>query len=197
MSKDNISDEELSKLLGELGQTDPLNSCDIGEGSDKEDVIVKPKPRKKPEPTMSMIDVSIDENPEPVKLEPVPAKSEDLPAVFNEQMKRVASQYSSVFEEIIKNYKKDRDQAQEVIDYFLDVIATGGKIPRVYLEKVADAVRAKNEIAQTAIRALDSLPKLISSTKGSDMFQQNIGISFDSAHLREILDAAKEKEEEK
>ena len=111
-----------------------------------------------------------------------------MSAVFGEQLKTVASQYGAVFGEIIANYKTDRDQAQDVIDMFMTVISSGGKVPRIYLEKVADAVRAKNEIAQTAIRALDSLPKLISATKGNDLFTGGgAGASFDSDGLRAIL----------
>ena len=177
-------DDELEKLLGELAHTDPLQP-----GDSKDDGIVVP-----PRPRREEISVSIDE-PDPI-LEEIPApksKSDDnLSEVFGEQLKKVASQYGAVFEEIITNYKKDREQAQEVIDQFMDVICTGGKVPRIYLEKVADAVRAKNEIAQTAIRALGELPKLISATKNNDLFQGQSGMSFDAKHLREILEAAEE-----
>jgi hypothetical protein len=184
------NDDELEKLLGELGKTDPLTPPNA---EDKDDVYIPPKPRKKD----GEIQVAI-ETPEDDMLmfggETKP-EGKDLPTIFNDQLKSVFSQYASVFEEIISNYKTDRAQAQEVIDNFMDVIAQGGKIPRVYLEKVADAVRAKNEIAQTAIRALDSLPKLLSATKGNEVFNQ-VNMSFDSTNLREIL-AEAEKENKK
>lgn len=187
--KEPISDDDLDKLLGELANTDPLDSEEIKDKTEKGMVTVPSKPRKKP-----TIDVSVDDD--LLMLQQTQSDSDsDLSTVFSKQLERVASQYGSVFEEIIKNYKKDREQAQEVIDNFMDVIAAGGKVPRVYLEKVADAVRAKNEIAQTAIKALDSLPKLISATKGNELFSNNIGISFDSTHLKEILDKASEEDE--
>jgi hypothetical protein len=177
-------DEELNKLLGELASTDPLNVEEVGKKS--EAVYVPPKPRAKP------IDVSIVD--EDVVLEVQAPQGEDLSAIFSEQLQKIAKQYGSVFEDIIRDCRKDREQAQEVIDRFMDVICAGGKVPRIYLEKVADAVRAKNEIAQTAIKALDSLPKLISATKGNDMFTNNVGVAFDAAHLKEILEAAKEED---
>ena len=185
MSEDKpIDDEELNKLLGELANTDPLESCEVS-GKKEEGVFVTPKPRK-------IIDVSIvEDEDELLGLQTAePSKSDDLSVIFSEQLQKIARQYGSVFEDIIRDCKKDREQAQEVIDRFMDVIAAGGKVPRIYLEKIADAVRAKNEIAQTAIKALDSLPKLISATKGNEMFQNNVGVSFDAAHLKEILEAA-------
>lgn len=192
-NREPISDDDLDKLLGELANTDPLDSKEIKEKTEekleKGVVVVPPKPRKKP-----TIDVSVDDDILMLQ-QTQPEPSGDLSVVFSKQLERVASQYGAVFEEIIKNYKRDREQAQEVIDNFMDVIAAGGKVPRVYLEKVADAVRAKNEIAQTAIKALDSLPKLISATKGNDLFTNNVGISFDSSHLKEILDKASKEDE--
>lgn len=185
MSDKEQTDDELEKLLGELANTDPLQPSE----DKKEEIIVAPKPRK----AQPAIDVSIqEEDDDLLMLEASPKREEDLSAVFSEQLKKVASQYGAVFEEIIVNYKRDREQAQEVIDQFMDVICQGGKVPRIYLEKVADAVRAKNEIAQTAIRALGELPKLISATKNNDMFQNNVSMSFDAAHLKEILEAAKD-----
>jgi hypothetical protein len=185
------NDEELEKLLGELGQTDPLPS----NAEDKDEIYIPAKPRaNKPE----AISVSIPEPDDMLMFDPSTNSKDkeehkDLPTIFNDQLKSVVSQYASVFEEIITTYKSDRAQAQEVIDNFMDVIAQGGKIPRVYLEKVADAVRAKNEIAQTAIRALDSLPKLLSATKGNEVFNQ-VNMSFDSSSLREILEQAEKTE---
>lgn len=184
-------DEELNKLLGELANTDPLDAESCKTKKD-DGVFMPPKPRAKPQ----FIDVSIDDDDEDLMLQiEQPQQKQELSSVFEEQLQKIARQYGTVFEEIIKDCKKDREQAQEVIDRFMDVIAAGGKIPRIYLEKVADAVRAKNEIALTAIKALDSLPKLISATKGNELFQNNVGISFDAAHLKDILDAAKDEDE--
>lgn len=177
-------DEELEKLLGELGKTDPLSL-------NAEDEVYIPESRK-PKEKEEEIEVAS----EVIKSEPEPddllmltsdSQNQDLSEVFSDQLKSVISQYGSVFEEIIRNYKKDREQAQEVINNFMDVIATGGKVPRVYLEKVADAVRAKNEIAQTAIRALDSLPKLMSATKNNEIFNQ-VNMNFDASALQKLLD---------
>ena len=47
-------------------------------------------------------------------------------------------------------------------------------------------MRAKNEIAQTAIRALESIPKLMSASKGNEVFNQ-VNMSFDASQLAELL----------
>ena len=186
-NEDDMADDQLEKLLGELAHTDPLQP----KGEEEKETLMPPRERK----TAPAIDVSIKESDDDLLMldsRDAKVESEDLSSVFSDQLKQVASQYGSVFEEIITNYKKDREQAQEVIDCFMDVICNGDKVPRIYLEKVADAVRAKNEIAQTAIRALGELPKLISATKNNDLFQNNVSMSFDSKHLKEILEAAKD-----
>ncbi len=181
----NNSDEELAKLLGELANLDPLTTT-LFKKEEEEMVTIPKRPksqkikRKKKEEEVVLAETTS------------LANDQKLPEIFNEQFQKVASQYGAVFEEIIDNYKKDREQAQEVIDRFMDVIVSGGKVPRVYLEKISDVVRAKNEIAQTAIRALDSLPKLISSTKGNNMFNSQVNMSFDASHLRDILEISDE-----
>jgi hypothetical protein len=188
------SDEDFEELLKSLSIVEPIKELSEDEMGGKKDCITVP-----PRPRVTKVDVSVAnvENDQHLDLlmqsEPE-SKDTDLSAIFKAQLRKVASQYGSVFEDIISNYQKDREQAQEVIDQFMQVISTGGKVPRIYLEKIADAVRAKNEIAQTAIKALDALPKLISATKGNDMFTNNVGISFDAAHLKEILDAAEGKD---
>lgn len=178
-------DDELDKLLGELANAEPLAAVPEKKSQKNETIEIAPAPRKK-------IEVSIEDE---IETNLADDDSSQLADVFSDQLKSVASKYGSVFKEIIANYQKDREQAQEVIDRFMDVICTGGKVPRIYLEKVADAVRAKNEIAQTAIRALDSLPKLISATKGNEMFNSSSGMSFDAKHLKDILEAAKKDDE--
>lgn len=194
-----MNDDELEKLLGELGSTDPLPSKlppapkpaskkkkrSDDEEDDEEDVIIAaPRPTPKaPAPPPQKLEDDL------LMLQTEPEEKQELPAVLNEQLQRAMKQYGSVFTEIINNYKKDRQQAQEVIDAFMSVIIAGGKIPRVYLEKVADAVRAKNEIAQTAIKALDSLPKLVAATKNNEAFNQ-VNMSFDTSALKQLLDSA-------
>jgi len=186
MDKDKASNnpDELKALLEELSETEPLSKkgSKSGGGKKKEVIEVPPTPRRpKPAPMLSMLleeekaDVSI------VKAEP-----ENLPEIFNKQFTQIFKQYNHIFNDIIENYQHDRVQAQEVIDAFMGVIMNGGKVPRIYLEKVADAVRVKNEIAQTAIKALESIPKLMSASKGNEVFNQ-VNMSFDASQLAELL----------
>lgn len=185
---DSDPEDELAKLLGELADTEPLPSQPKSKGS-------KSEPKDKDEdldkdlillPAVERKHVEIKKDPPTMMLQ---NDAKELPEIVNDQIKKVFSQYGAVFEDIVQNYIKDREQAQEVIDRFMEVISAGGKVPRVYLEKVADAVRAKNEIAQTAIKALDSLPKLMSATKNNEIFNQ-VNMSFDVSDLKNILETS-------
>jgi hypothetical protein len=178
--------DELKELLSELAETEPLPAGQKPKSKKKADAVVDAPPiarRPKPEPTMML-----------VQAEETKKEEEALPDIFNKQFTKVFKRYNTIFDDIIQNYQHDRVQAQEVIDAFMAVIATGGKVPRIYLEKVADAVRAKNEIAQTALRALESIPKLMAASKGNEVFNQ-VNMSFDASQLAELLKTDKYEDE--
>lgn len=122
------------------------------------------------------------------KCEIVSNNPNELGEIYSKQLKRIAERYGDVFEKIIKDCDKDRNQAQEVIDNIMNVLRSEDKVPRVYVEKITDAIKVKNEIALTAIKALDALPKLISATKGNELFKTNIGMVMDPNNLKNILD---------
>lgn len=184
--------DELAELLKELGNTEPLPSQKKKvkkptqkkkkEDDDDDDMIVAPPipRRERPKPAEPLMLV------QPVAEE----SSEELPDIFNKHFTQAFKQYNTIFNDIIQNYHQDRIQAQEAIDAFMTVITTGGKVPRIYLEKIADVIRAKNEIAHTAIKALESIPKLMSASKGNEIFNQ-VNMSFDSSQLAKILDTEK------
>lgn len=166
-------DNELSKLLDELEKDSPIDSIPKmkspkktkGDGT----IVVQPLERKPHKSTLSF------------------EKAEgDLSEEFQNQFHSLISRYSKISDEIINNYERDRDQAQEVLDHFLNTLATGGKIPRVYVEKVAEVLKSKNDIAQTPIKMLDAITKFMSASKGSDILNQ-MNVSFDSQHLAELL----------
>lgn len=113
----------------------------------------------------------------------------DLSEEFQSQFHNLISRYSKISDEILLTYERDRDQAQEVLDHFLNTLATGGKVPRVYVEKIADVIRSKNDIAQTPIRMLDAITKFMSASKGSDALNQ-MNVSFDSSQLAKLLETS-------
>ena len=181
MDKDKASNQpdELKALLSELAEVEPLPG----------QAFKKPK-KKKEDSTVNAPPIARrpKSGAEPLMLVQAEGSRVDeaLPDIFNRQFTQIFKQYNTIFDDIIQNYQHDRVQAQEVIDAFMAVITTGGKIPRIYLEKVADAVRAKNEIAQTALRALESIPKLMAASKNNDIFNQ-VNMNFDVSQLAELL----------
>lgn len=214
------SDEELSKLLEHISSVEPPPLTEtlkaelkdrISQRSDdrsNDDGLINLKPsttKLASEP----ISVNIDEPPEPKllpKLETLPAPAEVMkPAVPTDEIgQELASQFKSsisrvneITDEVIAGYQSDRLQAQKAIDHFFTVIDMGGKTARVYVEKLPDILRVKNEIATNAIKLLDSITKFMAATKGNNMLVQNTnptGINMDD--LAAILSQSSEKYED-
>jgi hypothetical protein len=75
-----------------------------------------------------------------------------------------------------------------VLDHFLNTLSTGGKIPRIYVEKIAEVLKSKNDIAQTPIKMLDTITRFVSASKGNEALNQ-MNVSFDTQHLAKLLEA--------
>jgi len=95
------------------------------------------------------------------------------------------------------NYRTDRIQAQSAIKHFFDIIGNGGKIPRVYVEKLPDVIRAKNEIALTPIKLLDSITRFMAASKNNSIMINNLNQNAgpDLSDLTLLLDAAESMED--
>ena len=182
-------DDELKKLLKELEQVEPIDISKLpksGKKKGKSDGTIEVTPLVKPAPQV------VDEDILNLEVEERPPNADD----FQQQFYSLLAKYHPITDDIIKTYKKDRQQAQMVLDHFVDTLAIGGRIPRVYVEKIADVLKAKNDISQVPIRMLDSIAKLMSAAKGSEVLQQ-VNMSFDSSHLAKLLETGHYEDEEK
>lgn len=180
-------DNELKKLLAELEKVEPIDTSKLpksGKKKGKSDGMIEIKPLVRPTPKLVDDDILEDE--------------EKLPSAddFQQQFYSLLAKYHPITDDIIKTYKKDRQQAQMILDHFVDALAAGGRIPRVYIEKIADILKAKNDISQVPIRMLDSIAKLMSAAKGSDVLQQ-VNMSFDSSQLAKLLETGRYEDEGK
>lgn len=130
--------------------------------------------------------------PEPIKFNTVVERSKPAEIQDNNQstsdIKEMLHKYREVFEGVIDNCSKDRNQAQQVIDHFFDVVQNSGKVPSVYIEKFPELLKTKNDIALTAIRAMDSLSKLISASKGDSVINNNVSIDVGLSQILDELD---------
>ena len=172
-------DEDLADLLKTLKE-EGVSKKEEEEEEEIQNVVILPKKKR--------------ELPEPEEIEESETVDEDFDIAneLSSQFNSVISKVGEVADEIIKNYRSDRNQAQQAIDHFFDVIGTGGKIPTVYIEKLSDVLRAKNEISQNAIRVLDSISKFMTATKNNELIVNNFNNNAnDFSDLEKILNAEK------
>jgi hypothetical protein len=174
--RDSSEDEELRNLLDELEKEDcPVDSIPQmkkkSTSKKKDDIAVQPLQRQESQQRL------IFDKP-----------TGEITEVFQGQFQDLISRYTKITDEILRNYERDRDQAQEVLDHFLNTLSTGGKIPRIYVEKIAEVLKSKNDIAQTPIKMLDTITRFVSASKGNDALNQ-MNVSFDTQHLAKLLEA--------
>lgn len=199
-------DEDIDELLDELSAIGPLPSEELKNKVDKKVQKQQEQEDKDNVPvgSLELIEDDIDVIPEPdqaLELTPneVPVKTEDVVDELTGQLKKAVGKFDKISEEILENYHKDREQAQKAIDHYFNTINSAPKVPRVYIEKLADVIRSKNEIAQTPIRLLDSITKFITATNKSNgimINNVNQGGGIDASNLEDILKQAEVYEDE-
>lgn len=213
------SDDEIEQLLKTINNFGPMPEPDLVNRVKKSD---KPENIKRGEETEEIpatilrkekpIDVSIDET--PAKSE-MPKASNDIRQYKEEdtaliqapkkdqiessdelisQFKGAIGKFNEITDEILTNYRTDRQQAQAAIDHYFQIIEQGGKVPRVYIEKLADIIRSKNEIAMTPVRLLDSITRFMAASKNNNVLINN-NTSIGVNNLTALLDDAENVDE--
>jgi hypothetical protein len=144
-------DEDLDELLGEV--TDPLPADNV--------------PAKKELPKRQ----------EPIEAVPVLDEPEED---INQDIKVVLDKFHTVTDEILHNFKCDRDEISDAIDRMKNLLS--GMNPQKpspsVVEGYISAIKAKTDTNTNVIKMLDAFAKMISSTKGTSIFQ-NTTTSFD------------------
>lgn len=124
-------------------------------------------PEPEPEPEQA---------PDPKSLMPIQPTA---PAVTDQQQQQIAEyakKFTEVANEILSNYKADRDQINDTI-VFLENLVFNSAAERVHVEMLVAAERTKAETNATAVKLLDSYAKFLSATKGTNVFVQNNNLS--------------------
>lgn len=197
-------DEDIEKLLAQIEQSDVQKQVEEKVKERKE--AGEPKPQKgsidvPPSDFRSRMNAAIRDIEEDKHLTPqVVEKQHDVEEVSNElinQFGEAISRFNAISGKILKDYEIDRLQAQAALDHYFETIERGGKIPRVYIEKLADVLRAKNEIAMTPIRLLDSITKFMAASKNNNVLIQNVNQNGpDLSDLSSLLESAEKYEDE-
>lgn len=143
-------DPELKKLLNDLAQ------------ENGEPVVEQP------------VDIPV-EMPSPKDLEEV-APAPPTPVVVKDendlQISAFVKKFGEVANDILGNYKADRDQINDTIEYLENIVFNAGG-QRVHMEMLVAALRTKAETNASTVKVLDSLAKFLAATKGTNVFVQN------------------------
>lgn len=204
MSEDH--DMDLDALLDQIDKVGPAPSEKVKRKVEEQKEAAEKKPQKgtvdvPPSDFRSRMDYAIREIEDSDTMAPqLVGKKHDVDEVSDElinQFGEAIGRFNEISGKILKDYEIDRLQAQAALDHYFETIERGGKIPRVYIEKLADVLRAKNEIAMTPVRLLDSITKFMSAAKNNNVLIQNVNNNGpDLSDLSSLLDAAESYEDE-
>ena len=199
-------DMDIDALLDQIEKVGPTPSEKVQKKVDQQKEAAEKKPQKgtidvPPSDFRSRMDFAIKEIAETeVQAPQLVGKKHDVDEVSDELMNQFGeaiSRFNAISGKILKDYEIDRLQAQAALDHYFETIERGGKIPRVYIEKLADVLRAKNEIATTPIRLLDSITKFMSAAKNNNVLIQNVNQGGpDLSDLAGLLDSAEKYDDE-
>jgi len=88
--------------------------------------------------------------------------------------------------DVLDSCDADRQQIQNTINLLYDKVQYDDNANRAYVEQLVNALRAKAEINDTAVRASETLVKLINATKKKEVATKNtVNITPDS--LKQLL----------
>ena len=108
------------------------------------------------------------------------------PALPTDEAQRVFQKFMDIANDILNNYKADRAQIEQTIQYLEQMSQLGPKGGRVYIEMLVAALRVKTDASMNAVKVMDAMAKMVSAGKGTPIFvQQNQGVA--PAELAELL----------
>lgn len=150
------------------------------------------KPEEKPveQPITENQDLKnlLDIPPETLPVLPPVAPKQEM--VTPDEAQRVFKQFMEISGDILNNYKADRAQIEQTIQYLEQMANLGPKGGRVYVEMLVAALKTKAETNTNAVKILDAMAKMVSAGKGTPIFiQQNQGAA--PADLAKLLDIPK------
>lgn len=112
--------------------------------------------------------------PDPKTLQPILEPVVQLPeqSAQAQQVTEYAKKFTEVADDILSNFKADRDQINDTIEYLENLVHNAAG-ERVHVEMLVAALRTKSETNASAVKLLDSYAKFLAATKGTNVFVQN------------------------
>lgn len=109
------------------------------------------------------------------------------PAQSDEQIsEEIRDKVIEISLDVLNSVKSDRQQIQGTIDLLFSRVQYDDNANRAYVEQLVNALRAKAEVNDVAVRASDSLIKLLVATKRKTTVNNNT-LNISSDELKDIL----------
>jgi hypothetical protein len=172
-----IIDPELTNLLAEAEGKDPLPGGDLAAQSIES--AEKPEEGKaEVVKTSPLDDANLDY-----------AEEEEEDNQIEKDIKEILSKFDSVSESILHNFACDRVEIEDAINEIRQIFLGHKKPPQYIVEGLVSALRLKVENNSNAIKMLDAYAKIISATKGTNVFSQtNTNINLETLLSQNIED---------
>ena len=123
------------------------------------------------------------------KREVIHTNAEILPEAQMDMRAEIINKFRNISETILDRYSEDRSQIDKACKYFSDLVASTNTPKTAWLEQWVSALRAKADTNASAVKVLDSITKLFSAGKGTNIFIQNNSVNEDAdEELRKLLD---------
>lgn len=145
-------DEDLSALINDLDDLDGAI-----------DFVPKPKPKPKSIPIIE--EHQIEET--AAESEPIIHEPDQTPPTSGGNLVDLNNIYSDSLQELINNYRKDRNDVDKLIAYLWDKL-NKSDTSRIFLETLAVSLRTKSEANTNLIKLIDLVGRKIDKSSGVD-----------------------------
>jgi len=159
--QDQHVDEELENLLKEVQE--PLPGA-----SHTPAPLTGPAPLTEPAPTT------------PVEIVPtaaIPGQEPEQEDISND-IKIILKKFHDVTDRILHNFACDRDEVGDTIERLRDMMINTRKPPEFVVMGLVSALKTKADTNSNIIKLLDAFAKIISSTKNTNIMQQNMTVDL-------------------
>jgi hypothetical protein len=186
MSENPQDDPEVKALLEKLGNKNPLPGPEVPPNQqplneldpEKVKVAQEEELKKKGKKGQSV-----------TKAKPadVALTEDDATKDLSDKYKGIIRQYSDVAGVMLKDLNNDRKRILRAVKACRDVVESGGKVPRAYIEGWIAALATLSDTNGHKVKLLDSFAKFMAAGKNSEIFN-NLSVNLDTETLTKLLE---------
>lgn len=195
-------DPDVQALLNKLGNKNPLPGPEVAatqQPVDELDQKIELNPeavKKAQEDEAKKKGKKKGQSVKKAETEVVALQDTDESKELSAKYKGVISQYADVAVNTLKDIDKDRKRLLKAVRIMMDVVTSGGKVPRAYIEGYITALATLADTNGHKVKLLDSFAKFMAAGKNSEIFN-NLSVNLDSATLMKLLETAQYPDEDR